>query len=78
MPTLVPTSGLQLQEVGDSLLQRQMDLMTQLKMIEKKEKWRLAMMFREFHSRNGMRKIYKIGKRPNCNEVNLNHPMMRT
>ena len=71
-----PPSGLQLQEeniansfLSDSLLQKQMQLVKQIKTMLEKEKWRLAMMLREFHSRNRMMKIHQIDGRSNCYEV---------
>ena len=64
MPALIPTYPVQLEEenlsnlsLSDSHLQKQVHLVKQIKTMLEKEKWKLARMLGEFHSRNRMRKM---------------------
>ena len=76
MPALIPTYPVQLEEenlpntsLSDSHLKKQVHLVKQIKRMLEKERWRLAIMLREFHSRNRMMKIHQIDGRSICYEV---------
>jgi hypothetical protein len=87
MPALIPTYHLQLEEenlsntsLSDSQLQKQIHLVKQIKTMMEKERWRLAMMLREFHSRNRMRKMKEIdaeAKAPPTYDDTLNSMQMK-
>ena len=61
MPALIPTvKSLPKSQLSDLDVQKQMFLVKQLKTMLEKEKWKLARMLGEFHSRNRMRKIQEM------------------
>jgi hypothetical protein len=67
MPALIPTvKSLPKSQLSDLDVQKQMFLVKQLKTMMEKEKWKLARMLGEFHSRNRMRKIQEM-------EAEINH-----
>ena len=65
MPALIPTVK-KLSNLSDSKLQKQMFLVKQLKTMLEKEKWKLARLLGEFHSRNRMKKIQEIEEQRKC------------
>ena len=93
MPALIPTYPVQLEEenlsnlsLSDSHLQKQVHLVKQIKTMMEKERWRLAMMLKEFHSRNMMRKMqesdattipYKIKAPPTSDDTLTSMQMKR-
>ena len=65
MPALIPAAAaVELCSVSQqSKIQKQVHLVKQLKTMLEKEKWRLAGMLGEYHSRNRMRKILEAEER---------------
>ena len=64
MPALIPASAVELSSATQkSKIQKQVHLVKQLKTMLEKEKWRLAGMLGEYHSRNRMRKILEAEER---------------
>eukprot|EP00090_Calanus_glacialis_P030758 TRINITY_DN49955_c0_g1_i1.p1 TRINITY_DN49955_c0_g1~~TRINITY_DN49955_c0_g1_i1.p1 ORF type:complete len:142 (+),score=45.24 TRINITY_DN49955_c0_g1_i1:43-468(+) len=72
MPALIPTvKSLSTNQLSESELQKQMFLVKQLKTMLEKEKWKLARMLGEFHSRNRMRKMQEMEAERNHQKIIL-------
>ena len=72
MPALIPTvKSLSKSHLSESELQKQMFLVKQLKTMLEKEKWKLARMLGEFHSRNRMRKMQGMEAERNHQKIIL-------